>query len=502
MSTATLDHPYPDTASPVAYDGLDQLLVGGAWRRGRSGKTLEDRDPYTGEVLLTIPTAAEADLDDAFAAAAAAQRVWAHVVPGQRAGILHRVAEIMDDRREEIVDWLIRESGSTRMKANLEWQYARAVTLEASTFPSRLDGSIRATDIPGKESRIYRQPVGVVGMISPWNFPFHLSSRSVAPAIACGNSVVIKPASDTPVTGGTLLCKIYEEAGVPAGVINVVVGQGSAIGDAFIRHPVPRVLSFTGSTAVGKHIAELAAGGEILKRVTLELGGNSPCVILDDADIDLAVNIATFGKFLHQGQICMAINRLIVDEKVHDAFVKKFTARVNALKVGNPAEDDTVVGPLINRSQVEALMKRIERGRAEGAEQLLGGEPRGLVVPPHVFVNVTNHNTIAREELFGPAVGIIKVKGEAEAVAVANDTEYGLSACVVTRDLERGNEVAKRIQAGMTHVNDSPVNDLPNCPFGGEKNSGLGRYNGEWIIEEMTTVHWISVQHAAIQYPF
>jgi aldehyde dehydrogenase (NAD+) len=243
---------------------------------------------------------------------------------------------------------------------------ARAITAEAATFPSRIDGSIRSTDIPGKESRIYRHPVGVVGMISPWNFPFHLSSRSIAPAMACGNTVVIKPASDTPITGGTLLAKIYEEAGVPAGVINVVVGQGSAIGDAFIRHPVPRVLSFTGSTAVGKHIAELAAKGEILKKVTLELGGNSPCVILDDADVEQAVNIAVFGKFCHQGQICMAINRLIVDERVHDEFVNRFVERVRGLKVGNPADEDTVVGPLINQSQVDALMNRIEKGRAGG----------------------------------------------------------------------------------------------------------------------------------------
>lgn len=490
------------TSTPEPYDGFDQMLIGGKWRGGRGSKPVEDHDPYTGELIVSIPSADERDLDDAFRAAAAAQPLWAAVVPGERAAIMRRAVELIDDRKDEIMDWLVRESGSTRIKAGIEWQLARAITAEAATFPSRIDGSIRSTDIPGKESRIYRHPVGVVGMISPWNFPFHLSSRSIAPAMACGNAVVIKPASDTPITGGTLLAKIYEEAGVPAGVINVVVGQGSAIGDAFIRHPVPRVLSFTGSTAVGKHIAELAANGEILKKVTLELGGNSPCVILDDADIEQAVNIAVFGKFCHQGQICMAINRLIVDDRVHDEFVKRFAERVRGLKVGNPAEDDTVVGPLINQSQVDALMKRIEAGRAEGAEQIVGGEPRGLVVPPHVFVNVRNDMTIAREELFGPAVGIIKVRGEAEAIRVANDTEYGLSASVVTRDLERGNEVAKRIHAGMTHVNDSPVNDLPNCPFGGEKNSGLGRYNGEWIIDEMTTVHWVSVQHTPMEYPF
>jgi aldehyde dehydrogenase (NAD+) len=191
-----------------------------------------------------------------------------------------------------------------------------------------------------------------------------------------------------------------------------------------------------------------------------------------------------------------------VDAKVHDEFIDRFVGRARSLKVGNPADDDTVVGPLINQAQVDALMKRIERSRGEGARQVLGGEVRGQVVPPHVFVDVDNRMTIAREELFGPAVGIIRVRDEEEALAVANDTEYGLSAAVVTRDVERGNEFAKRVEAGMTHVNDSPVNDLPNAPFGGEKNSGLGRYNGQWIVEEMTTVHWVSVQHAPIEYPF
>jgi aldehyde dehydrogenase (NAD+) len=282
----------------------------------------------------------------------------------------------------------------------------------------------------------------------------------------------------------------------------VIVGQGSVIGDAFVRHPVPRVISFTGSTEVGRRIMELAAQSSMLKRVVLELGGNSPHVILDDADLDIAVNTAVFGKFLHQGQICMAINRLIVDAKVHDEFVERFTARVRRLKFGNPADEDTAVGPLINRQQLEKLMQHIEKGRAEGARQLLGGEPQGLVLPPHVFVDATNDMSIAKEELFGPVAPIIKVRDADEALKVANATPYGLSAAVVTRDLERGSRFALQLQAGMTHVNDSPVHDLPNCPFGGEKNSGLGRYNGEWSIEEFTTVHWISVQHEPMKYPF
>jgi aldehyde dehydrogenase (NAD+) len=285
-------------------------------------------------------------------------------------------------------------------------------------------------------------------------------------------------------------------------VLNVVIGAGSVIGDAFVRHPAPRVISFTGSTEVGRRIMELAAQSPILKRVLLELGGNSPSVILDDADVEIAVNTAVFGKFLHQGQICMAINRLVVDAKVHDEFVERFVSKVRRLKVGNPNDADTVVGPLINQQQLQKLVQHVDTARREGARQVLGGEPQGLVVPPHVFVDATNAMSVAQNELFGPAVSIIKVKGDEEALAVANAVPFGLSAAVVTRDRERGTQFALRLQAGMTHVNDSPVNDLPNCPFGGEKNSGLGRYNGEWSIEEFTTPHWISVQHAPLRYPF
>ena len=488
--------------APARYDGLDKMLINGVWRGGRSGQTAEDRDPYTNEVLMQLPLADARDLDDAFQTAAAAQPKWYAMLPGERSAVIRRAAAIIEERRDEIIDWLVHESGSTRIKANVEWEFAARVTFEASTFPTRVEGPIMPCDIPGKESRVYRQPVGVVGMISPWNFPFHLSSRSVAPAIAVGNSVVIKPASDTPVTGGTLLAKIYEEAGLPAGVLNVVIGAGSVIGDAFVRHPIPRVISFTGSTGVGRRIMELAAQSPILKRVLLELGGNSPSVILDDADMEVAVNTAVFGKFLHQGQICMAINRLVVDAKVHDEFVDRFTERVRRLKVGNPNDADTVVGPLINHQQLQKLLQHIDKARKEGARQVLGGEPQGLVVPPHVFVDATNDMSVAQSELFGPAVAIIKVNGDEEALAVANGVPYGLSASVVTRDRERGTQFALRLQAGMTHVNDSPVNDLANCPFGGEKNSGLGRYNGQWSIEEFTTAHWITVQHVPLQYPF
>ena len=488
--------------APTPYEGFDTMPINGEWRPGRSGQTAVDVNPYTKDDIVTIPLADESDVDDAYRAAAESQHRWAGTRPAERSDVLRRAAGIMEDRREEIVDWLIHESGSTRIKANIEWEFTRAMTLEAATFPSRADGQIVPNDIPGKESRVYRQPVGVVGMISPWNFPLHLSNRSIAPALALGNTAVIKPASDTPVTGGLLLAKIYEEAGLPPGVLNVVIGAGEAIGDHFVSHRVPRVISFTGSTAVGRRIMELAARSVMLKKVALELGGNSPLVVLDDADLDLAVNAAIFGKFLHQGQICMSVNRIIVDALVHEEFVGRFIDRVRRLKVGNPSDDDTVVGPLINEARLKKLLEHIEKARAEGARQAIGGDPEGLVLPPHVFVDATNDMSIAQDELFGPVTSIIEVRGEEQALQVANATLYGLSSAVITRDVERGLRFAQRFQAGMSHVNDSPVNDIATSPFGGEKNSGLGRYNGEWAIEEFTTPHLVTVQHAPISYPF
>jgi aldehyde dehydrogenase (NAD+) len=478
------------------------MPLGDQWRGGRSGRQSEDRDPYTDDILLRIPLANEQDLDEAYQGAAAAQPKWAELPPAERAAIMRRAAYIMVARKDEIVTWLIRESGSTHLKANTEWDSAHAIMLEAASAPYRVQGRILPSDIPGKDNRVYRQPVGVVGVISPWNFPLHLSNRSVAPALAVGNAVVIKPASDTPVTGGLLLAKIFEEAGVPPGVLSVVVGPGNLIGDAFVLHPVPRVISFTGSTPVGRHIAELAAKSPMMKRVALELGGNTPFIVLDDADFDLAVNAAVFGTFFHQGQICMITNRLIVDAKIYDRFVERFSARVRQLKVGDPTNTDTAIGPIINESQFQGVIKHIQTARSEGARQTAGGDPHGRLLPPHVFADVKPHMRIAQDEMFGPVVSVIKVTGEEEAIRVANDTEYGLSSAVFSGNVERGVRVALQVKAGMTHVNDQPVNDLPNCPFGGEKNSGLGRFGGDWIIEGFTTDHWVSVQHTARQYPF
>ncbi|HEU4698438.1 MAG TPA: aldehyde dehydrogenase family protein [Gemmatimonadales bacterium] len=483
------------------YADFDTLPLDGTWRRGRAPTRNQDRDPYTGDVLVEIPQASRDDLDLAYATAARAQPAWARQLPAERAAVLRRAAEVMETRHEEIVAWLIRESGSTRLKAVLEWDAVHAVMLEAAALAHLAEGRIIPGDVPGKESRVYRRPVGVVGVISPWNWPLQLSNRSVAPALAVGNAVVLKPASDTPVTGGLLLAKLYEEAGLPPGVLSVVVGAGSEIGDAFVTHPAPRVISFTGSTPVGRGIYRHASESKILKRVELELGGNSPFVVLDDADLEQVVEAAVFGKFLHQGQICMITNRFIVDDGLYDDFVARFGERVRGLRVGDPNAPDTMIGPIINQRQFDGLQEKIRGARAAGAREIVGGEAEGLVLPPHVFADVTNDMELARDEIFGPLAPVIRARGEGEALALANDTEYGLSSCVFTGDVERGVRFARRVEAGMTHVNDQPVNDLPFSPFGGEKNSGIGRFNGRWGVEAFTTDHWVTLQHAPRPYP-
>lgn len=484
------------------YSGFNGQYIGGAWRPGRQGGILKDTDPYSGDTLAEIVMANESDLDEAYRFAAKAQIAWAALLPSARAAVMLRSAAIMEARHEEIVDWLIRESGSTRVKAELEWQFLRAITLEAASFPHRVEGRILPLDEAGKESRSYRQPLGVIGIISPWNFPMYLSHRSIGPALALGNGVVVKPAEDTPVTGGLLIAKIYEEAGLPLGLLNVVIGDVKDIGDPFTLHPVPSLISFTGSTKVGRHIGQLAMSGPQIKRVALELGGNAPCVILDDADLEHAVRAAVVGRYFHQGQICMSTNRIIVDAKVYDEFVDRFTAHVKGLKYGDPGDPAVSIGPVINQKQLRAHLAHIEGAHAAGARMVAGGDPEGQVLPPHVFADVTNDMQVAQDEMFGPIAPIIKVDGEAEALRVANDTQYGLSSAVFTRDQERGVRFALGVHAGMTHVNDHSVNDTPTGPFGGEKNSGIGRFGGDWIIHEFTRDHWITVQHSRPAYPF
>jgi aldehyde dehydrogenase (NAD+) len=493
--TTTLDN---KTETDV-YGGFDAMPIGGTWRMGHSGSTKVDTDPWSGETLLEIQLADVRDVDEAFSAAADSQVAWAKTIPAERAAIMRKAAGILEERKSELVAWLIHEAGSTVFKAELELAVVKAAFYEAAGMAHHMEGRILPSDIEGKENRVYRTPVGVVAIISPWNFPTYLTSRSLGPALALGNSVVLKPAGDTPVTGGLILAKVLEEAGLPPGILNVVVGSGSNIGDAIVGHPVPRVVSFTGSTAVGEGIPGKAG----VKRLCLELGGNGPIVVLEDADLQYAVEAAVFGSYFHSGQVCMIANRIIAVEAVHDEFVDRFVERVKSLKVGDPSEPSTFIGPVISKKQLASVQGKVKRAREQGAELLVGGKPvgpAGLSLPPHVLVG-SNEVATAKEEVFGPVMTIIQAQDEGDALALANDTDYGLSSAVFTKDGERGVRFALQVEAGMTHVNDSPVNSEDNTAFGGEKRSGIGRFGGTWAGGEFTTDHWISVQYQPRRFP-
>ncbi len=479
---------------------LDKQFIDGIWRDGHHDKRLVDANPYDGTAVAEFAMADVDDVDHAYTAAKAAQAHWAAVNAYQKRAVFERAVRYVEDNTHEITELIIDELGGTRLKAAFEIGLVLDILKEAGTFPLRMEGRILPSPIEEKENRVYRLPVGVVGVISPFNFPFFLSMKSVAPALATGNGVVLKPHEDTPIMGGTVIGRILQEAGLPAGVLNVVVTDIPTIGDAFIEHPVPRVLSFTGSSAVGRHVAEVAA--REFKKPILELGGNSALVVLADADLDLAVDAAVFSRFTHQGQICMSANRVLIHSDIYDEFESRYVARVANLKVGDPRANDTVIGPLINAKQVATLDAQVNRAVDEGARPILRGTPSGNLYEPVILTDVTSDMPIAQEELFGPVVCLMKFDTEEQALAMANDTQFGLSGAVHTADVERGIAFAQRIESGMIHINDATIHDEPIVAFGGEKRSGLGRLNGEWSLAEFTTLKWISVHHGRRVFPY
>ena len=474
--------------------------IGGEWRTGSGSWDIVDFNPYDGEKLASITVATVDEVDLAYRAAERAQPEWAARNPSARRAVFERVLRVIEERERELTRAIIAECGGTHVKAGFELHLAKEFLREAVQLALRPEGRILPSPEDGKENRLYRVPVGVVGVISPFNFPFLLSLKSVAPALALGNAVVLKPHQNTPICGGGLVAKIFAEAGLPAGLLNVVVTDIAEIGDALIEHPVPKVISFTGSDKVGRHVATVAASH--FKRSILELGGNSALIVLDDADLDYAVDAAVFSRFVHQGQVCMAANRVLVDRAVERAFTEKFVAKVKTLTVGDPGDPATHIGPLINEGQAEAITALVDQTIADGATALVRGRAEGTLVGPSVLGDVPEGSAILRQEVFGPVVVLIPFDGDEEAVRIANDTDYGLSGAVHTGDVERGVRLAKRVHTGMIHVNDSTVHDEPIVPFGGEKHSGLGRLNGEAMVDGFTTTKWISIQHGRSQFPF
>ncbi|MFF7237768.1 aldehyde dehydrogenase family protein [Streptomyces collinus] len=482
------------------FSDLAQQYIDGEWRPGTGSWDVIDFNPYDDEKLASITVATVDEVDQAYRAAARAQKQWAATNPYTRRAVFERALRLIEEREQEIADLIIAELGGTRVKAGFELHLAKEFLRESVHLALRPEGKILPSPTDGKENRVYRVPVGVVGVISPFNFPFLLSIKSVAPALALGNAVVLKPHQNTPIAGGTLLARIFEEAGLPGGLLNVVVTDIAEIGDAFIEHPVPKVISFTGSDKVGRHVATVCAAN--FKRSVLELGGNSALVVLDDADLDYAVDAAVFSRYVHQGQVCMAANRVLVDRSVADEFTEKFVAKVRSLKVGDPRDPQTVIGPVINSAQANALTGTVEQALAEGATALVHGTTTGNLVEPSVLTGLPADSALLRQEVFGPVVFLVPFDGEEEAVRIVNDTPYGLSGAVHTGDVERGVAFARQIDTGMFHVNDGTVHDEPLVPFGGEKHSGIGRLNGETTLEAFTTVKWISVQHGRSGFPF
>ncbi|GAA1224864.1 aldehyde dehydrogenase family protein [Kitasatospora nipponensis] len=482
------------------FSDLALQYIDGEWRPGSGSWDIVDINPYNGEKLASITVATVAEVDQAYRAAERAQRAWARTNPYARRLVFERALRIIEEREREITETIIAELGGTHLKAGFELALSKDMLREAMQVALRPEGRILPSPVDGKENRLYRLPVGVVGVISPFNFPLFLSLKAVAPALSLGNAVVLKPHQDAPITGGTLIAKIFEEAGLPAGLLNVVVTDIAEIGDALLEHPVPKAISFTGSDRVGRHVATVAASH--FKRSVLELGGNSALIVLDDADLDYAVDAAVFSRFAHQGQVCMAANRVLVDRSVLAAFTEKFVAKTASLKVGDPADPGTQIGPLINTTQADALTAQVDQAVAEGARVLLRGATVGTLMDPVVLTDLAPGAAIARRELFGPVVLLIPFDGEEEAVAIANDTPFGLSGAVHTGDIERGVRLAQRIETGMIHVNDGTIHDEPIVPFGGEKNSGVGRLNGESTVDAFTTVKWISIQHGRSRFPF
>lgn len=394
---------------------------------------------------------------------------------------------------------LIEETGSTFGKAQFEVSFTTNMLRAVAGEARRIHGDVIPSDVPGMISIAIRRPLGVVAGIAPFNFPLILATKKICLALAAGNTFVLKPSEETSLLG-LKIAEIFHKAGLPAGVLNVVPGDGPTLGSVLCSDPRVRLISFTGSTAVGRAIAvECAKHG---KKVVLELGGKSPLVILKDADLDYAVSTACFGVFIHQGQICMAGSRIIVEAPIYDSFLERFVAKVKTLQVGDPHDPHTVIGPLIRGSQCEMISRKIEESAKLGARVLTGAQYEGNFYQPTVIADVTPKMPVFRDELFGPVASVIKADSADHALTLANDTAYGLSSAVITNELQLAMKFALKLEAGMVHINGPTVHDEALVPFGGVKDSGNGREGGRWSMDELTETKWITIQLGQRQYPF
>jgi vanillin dehydrogenase len=475
------------------------MYINGAWREGCEGAVADDLNPATGEVFAQVAQAGARDVEDALTAAHGAREAWRRMLVNEREALLLKTADIIASRAVEIRDLLIEETGSVFMKAPWEVSYAVECLRVAAACLRQPHGDTFPASAPGQMGMTIRQPLGVIAGIAPFNSPFLLSIKKIAFALAAGNTFILKPSDLAPLSG-LKLAEVFHAAGLPAGVLNVIPGPAAMLGKKLVCDPRVKMITFTGSINVGRHLA--AEAGRHMKRVTLEMGGKNPLVVLADADLDYAVDAAAFGIFFHQGQVCMASSRIIVEAPIYESFLEKFVAKARGIKVGDPRDPATVIGPLIRPAQCAFIMGQIDDAVSKGATVRCGGTHRGPFFAATVLSGVTSAMSIYGEESFGPVTSVLRADDYEHALFLANDTQAGLSSAVVTNDLQRAFDFAQRSESGMVHINDTTISDEPHIDFGGVKASGFGREGGMASMAEMTEVKWITFQMGKRQFPF
>ena len=483
------------SASPV----IRGIYVGGQWVNAAG--VFNDHNPSDGSVWANIPDGGVAETRAAIEAASAAFGDWSALNFTERARFLLKAADVWEARIPDFVAAMQGEGGGWFGKGMFEAGYVAEVFRAAAAVCYDSIGEVMPSE-HGKFSTAVRAPMGVVSVVSPWNFPGILSSRGFAFPMAAGNTIVLKPSEDTPYCGGLFFAEVLQEAGIPDGVFNVVTCSREnvqAVGDELIENPLVKGVSFTGSTPVGRSIA--AKCGAHLKKCCVELGGKDSLIVRADADMERATQAANFGSFMHQGQICMSVEKVLVHESIYPEFLRKFVERAGKLPVGNTADKNNVIGPLINDRQVARVRAQLDDALAKGARVEIGGKIDGRFVEPTILSGVTRDMAVYTDETFGPLVPVIPFGTDEEAIAISNDTEYGLSSGIITRDEERALEMARQLETGMCHVNCSSVNDEPHIPFGGSKASGIGRHGGRWSMETFTETRWITLERGGRHYP-
>lgn len=475
------------------------MYIGGNWIAGQA--SFDDINPSDGSLYARIPDGGRAETRMAIAAAQAAFPAWSGLMFQERAHYMLKIADIWEKRAPEFVAAAQAEGGGWFGKGMFEAGYVPEVFRAAAGVLYGSIGEVLPSE-HGKFSTAVRYPMGVISVISPWNMPGILTARGFAFPMAAGNTIVLKPSEDTPYAGGLFFAEVLDEAGIPKGVFNVITCSRERVqdmGDEMIENPLVKGISFTGSTPVGRQIA--AKAGAHLKKCCVELGGKDSLIVLEDADMDRATSAASFGSFMHQGQICMSVEKVLVQESIYADFLRQFVARASKLKTGDTKDKGNVIGPLINERQVARVKHQIEDALAKGAKAVLGGRVWDRYVEPTILTNVTPDMAVWRDETFGPVAVVLPFKTDAEAIALNNDTEYGLSAGIITRDEERALRMARQLETGMCHVNCSSINDEPHVPFGGSKASGLGRHGGKWSLDTFTETRWITLDRGHRPYP-